>query len=79
MNQASTENLLAIYKDLFTYKHLLKGSPELTVDLSGVTAENLSTYLPVIQQQTQSVINYLLGVRETLNISAMLERINKHY
>ena len=79
MEQRTWQILLKIYKDLYTYKHLLKNSPEMTIDVATLSADEIPSDLPIIQQQTQAVIAYLLGVKELPDIPTMSARIDKYY
>lgn len=79
MKEAALKNLLDVYKSLYTYKDLLKGAPETTINLDALSAEDIQKHLPIIQQQTQAVITYLLGMKQLPDTPTMLARINQHY
>ena len=79
METDTLQNLLKIYKDLYTYKHLLKDSPALTIDVSILTPDEVLPLLPTIQQQTGDVIAYLLGLKELPDIPTMSARIDQYY
>ena len=79
MNENALKNLLEIYKNLYTYKHLLKGAPDITVDLDSLALAEISALLPTIEQQTAAVIAYLLGLKTLPDTDAMLARINQYY
>ena len=79
MEQDTLQNLLKIYKNLYTYKHLLKDSPAITIDVETLAPDEISSFLPTIQQETQAVIAYLLGLKELPDTSSILARINQYY
>lgn len=79
MKQEALKNLLDIYKNLYTYKNLLKGAPELTIDPNTLPMDDATPFLPTILQQTQAVIAHLLGLRQLPGTPEILDRINQHY
>lgn len=72
--------VLKIYTQIFRYKDLLKGAPDLTIDPKFVTIETQSKQLPVIMEQTKMAVAYLLAIKlENLTIASMIKAVEKYY
>ena len=72
--------LIGIYKQLYQYKHLLKGAPVLSLDLNNVPDSNLENVYVQVDMELQAVTAYLMGLRgKSLPVMTMIEAVNKHY
>ena len=72
--------LTAIYKQLYQYRHLLKGAPPLTIDLDVSPDSQISDGFSRLNEELNNVIGFLLGLPgSSLAIKTMIEALNKHY
>lgn len=70
------EKISTIYTQLFHYKNLLEGAPEMTIDPNVMAPE----MMPTVAQKTKEVIAFLLGLKvEKADMSAMIASVNKNY
>ena len=74
------QRLINIYKQLYQYRDMLKGSPALTFDVDAMTSDSIANSFDAIKAQIVPVIAYLLGLRGTeLPIATMIDQLNRHY
>jgi len=74
------QRLISVYKHIYQYRDMLKGSPELSFDIDSMNENDLTTAFDQINAQTTAVIAYLLGIHSTsLSVEKMLESLNRHY
>ena len=72
--------LTAIYKQLYQYRHLLKGAPPLTIDLDTLSDSQISDGFSQLNEELNNVIGFLLGLHgSSLPIKTMIDAVNKHY
>lgn len=74
------QRLINIYKQLYQYRDMLKGSPALTFDVATMTSDSIANSFDAIKTQIVPVIAYLLGLRGTeLPVATMIDQLNRHY
>ncbi len=74
------QRLINIYKQLYQYRDMLKGSPALTFDVDAMTGDSIANSFDAIKTQIVPVIAYLLGLRGTdLPVATMIDQLNRHY
>lgn len=74
------QRLINIYKQLYQYRDMLKGSPALTFDVDAMTSDSIANSFDAIKTQIVPVIAYLLGLRGTdLPVATMIDQLNRHY
>lgn len=74
------QRLINIYKQLYQYRDMLKGSPALTFDVDAMTGDSIADSFDAIKTQIVPVIAYLLGLRGTeLPVATMIDQLNRHY
>ena len=79
-------NIIAIYKQLFQYKHLLSGGADLTFNVSELDEAFLESRFPEIENQLKNAVAFLLGIRiaatdqnSPLPVEKMLSSVEKTY
>ncbi len=79
-NNDKANRLVAIYKQIYQYRELLKNSPPLTFDLDTMDEQQVTDSFSSINEQLEAIIAYLLGFRAgTLSVDVMIDALNKHY
>ena len=71
--------LMGVYKQLYQYKHLLKGAPVLSFDLAKMSDSDLKNVFLQADNELKAVAGYLLGIGAASSVAAMIDAVNKHY
>ena len=74
------QRLTDIYKKLYQYRDMLRGGPDLTLDLSSMDENKLAESSRKINSELALVVSYLLDLKEDqMNVENMLDSLLTHY